>query len=219
MELNKPLYIERNVYTMALAEKWFGLGRKHSNFMCLAIRSGVCAGVVIHNQLYRGASESAGEIGHITVERNGPRCSCGNRGCLQQLVTSPAIVERARKKMNSTKTSLKEDKLSLERIIEEAKKGDSLCLGVLKEAGEYIGLAVSQLIDFFNPQLIIIAGSFVKAGELVLEPIRETVGRRALEVPRMVVRIAFSELGDDIGALGAANLVLQERFKFQPTQI
>lgn len=220
MELHKPLYIEKNVYTMALAEKWFGLSRKVSDFICMAIRSGVCAGIVIHGRLYRGASESAGEIGHMTVERNGPRCSCGNRGCLQRLVTAPALIERVSKRIaGGEKTNLREDKLSLERIIEEAGRGDFLSLSILKETGQYIGLATSQLIDFFNPQLIVIAGNLVKAGDLVLEPIRETVNERALEIPRQVVRIAFSELGESIGALGAANLVLQERFKFQLAQV
>lgn len=220
MELPMPVYMEKNVYTMALAEKWFGLGRKVSNFICLAIRSGVCAGIVIHNQLYRGASESAGEIGHMVVDRNGARCSCGNRGCLQRLVTDPAIIERAGKRITAgEKTSLKGNKLSLEKIIEEAKKGDILSLTVLKETGEYIGLAVSPLIDFFNPQLIVIAGNLVKAGELILEPLKETVKKMALEMPRRAAGIAFSELGDNIGSLGAANLVLQEKFKFRFAQI
>jgi len=220
MELHMPVYMEKNVYAMTLAEKWFGLGRKTSNFICLVIRSGVCAGMVIHNQLYRGASESAGEIGHMVVDKNGARCSCGNRGCLQRLVTAPAIIERIEKKMSEgEKTNLKRENLSLEKIIEEAKKGDALSLTVLKKTGRYIGLAVSPLIDFFNPRLIILTGNLVEAGELILEPLKETVRKKALEIPRRVAVITFSELGDNIGALGAANLVLQEKFKFQFAQI
>lgn len=217
LEFELPTYIEKNMRTMALAEKWFGQARNVDNMICLGVRSGIGLGVVVDGKLFRGVSESAGEIGHMTVDRTGPKCMCGNRGCLQELASGRAIVARIKKRMKNGESS-KIDKLvkgnwkkiTPEIVIQAAKSGDGIALEIAKETGEYLGLAIANIINLFNPELIILAGNLVSAGELILSRIRETVEERALEVPRKVVRITLSELGDNIGALGAAALIMCE---------
>ena len=224
LEFELPIYIEKNIRTMALAEKWFGQARNIDNMVCIGVRSGIGLGIIVDGKLFSGVSESAGEIGHITVDRTGPKCMCGNRGCLQELASGRAIVARIKKRMKNGESS-KIDKLvkrnrgeiTPEIVIQAAKSGDHAALEIIKETGEYLGLAIADVINLFNPELIILAGSLVSAGELILNRIRETVEERALEVPRKAAKIALSELGDNIGALGAAALIMCESEKVWET--
>jgi glucokinase-like ROK family protein len=228
LEFGLPTYIDKNIRTMALAEKWFGQARGVDNMVCLGVRSGIGLGIIVDGRLFRGVSESAGEIGHITVDRTGPKCMCGNRGCLQALASGQAIVARMRKRMKNGGTLDVDkglisplsplnkggrgdwEKITPQVVIQAAKSGDSVALEIMKETGDYLGLAVADVINLFNPELIVFAGSLVGAGELILDRIRKTVEERALEVPRRAVRIVLSELGDNIGAIGAGALVMCE---------
>ena len=219
-EFELPIYIEKNIRTMALAEKRFGRARNVDNMICIGVRSGMGLGIVINGTLFKGVSESAGEIGHITVDKTGPKCRCGNRGCLQELASGHAIIRRLRKQLKNGRSSKVDrmvgrdwERITLEEIIQAAKEGDELALDILAETGDYIGIALANVINLFNPELIILAGYLVEMGDLVLEPIKKTVKERALEVSQKNLRIELSELGDSISALGASALILSENIE------
>jgi len=218
IEFNLPVHIEKNIRTMALAEKWFGQGKRTQNMICLAVRSGIGLGIVMNRKLFRGISESAGEIGHITVDKTGARCMCGNKGCLQTIASGRAIVDRMKKRMRNGEKSMVEDlvggdreRITVRTVIAAARKGDKIATRIIVEAGEALGIATANIVNLFNPELIVIAGHLVPAGKLVLDPIINAVENRALEVPRKAVKIVFSNLGENIGAIGASALVICER--------
>jgi len=216
-EFGLPVFVDKNIRTMALAEKRFGQARDVDNMICIGIRSGMGLGIVIDGSLFRGVTETAGEIGHITIDRTGPKCRCGNRGCLQELASGRAIIRRLVGQLKKGRDSKVNelvggdwDKITLGPIIQAAKAGDGLALETLRETGDYLGIALANVVNLFNPELIILAGGLVEAGDLVLDQIRSVVEERALEFSLKRLRIVASELGDTIAALGASALVLSE---------
>lgn len=223
-EFGLPTYIEKNIRTMALAEKWFGQGHDINNFICVGLRSGMGLGIIIDGKLFRGSSEAAGEIGHVTFNRTGPRCRCGNKGCLQEYVSGRAILSKFQKQLKKGRRSDIErlingniNNITLEMIIQAAREKDDLALEIINESAEYLGINVANIINLFNPELVILAGFLVDAGDLILKQIRKTVEERALEVSRQNLRIELSELGDNISALGASVLILCENMEILNT--
>ena len=200
----------------ALAELWYGAEEGISDLIYVSIGSGVAAGIVHDGALYLGTNSSAGELGHVTVLPDGPRCPCGNRGCLQQLVSGPAIADAARAALREDPSSLLQElcgrypeRISAEVVFRAAEQGDVVAGGIVSDVARYLGIAVANLINLFNPQRIILGGPIGRAGQVLLDPLREEVQRRAMAYPRSAVEITANDLGPDTGAIGAAVLVLQ----------
>jgi glucokinase-like ROK family protein len=200
----------------ALAEFWYGAGQGVKDLIYVAIGTGIAAGIVHSSQLYVGANSSAGELGHVTVLPEGPACPCGNRGCLQQLASGPAIANLARARLREGGgTALRDmvgnhpELLTAEMVFQAAEEGDRLAGEIVRQAAGYLGIAIGNLINLFNPELVILGGSIGRAGQTLIDPLQEEVSRRAMAYPLSVVRIVVSALGPDAGAIGAAVLVLQ----------
>ena len=215
-----PVQVDDSARTMALAESWCGLAKGVENFIFVNLGIGVGAAIFFHSQLYRGAGGTAGELGHMTIDENGPRCSCGNYGCLETLVSGPAIARRAREALKEGVISIMNklskgnlENVTSEIVVEAAKRGDKLAFNLMEKTGEYLGIGVANAINFFNPQLVIIGAGVSKAGNLILDPVKRTVKKRALQVASDVVEIKISKLGDRSGALGAAILILKDIFQ------
>jgi N-acetylglucosamine repressor len=215
-----PTYLDNDVRAMALGESWFGLGKDVENFIFINVGMGIGAGIVLNNEVYHGVSESAGEIGHTTVLEDGPRCNCGNYGCLEVMAAGPGIVARSIKEIKrGTFTSLSDrvgdnlSDISSKMIYEEAIKGDDLSIHLIKETGKFIGIGIANMINIFNPEKVIIGGGVSEAGEMLVEPLVQTVMIRAMEIPAGVVKILPTALGENAGAIGAATLVLRRMFK------
>jgi len=216
-EFEVPVLVDDSARTMALAEHWCGIAKGVDDFIFVNVGIGIGAAIFFHGQLYRGASGTAGELGHTTVEENGPRCSCGNYGCLESLASGPAIARRAREALEEGVISLI-DKLSRgdpsritpELIVEAAKRGDKLAFNLMEKTGEYLGIAIANALNFFNPELVIIGAGVSRAGDLILDPIKRTVKARALETASSKAKIVISKMGDESGALGAAVLILEK---------
>ena len=212
--------IDDSARTMTLAESWCGLAKKVENFIFVNVGIGVGSGVFIHGELYRGSGGTAGELGHTTVEENGPRCNCGNFGCLETLVSGPAIARRAREALEQGVISLIEElaegdpnKVTAEIVVAAAKRGDKLAFNIMEKTGEYLGIGIANAINLFNPDLVIIGAGVSKAGRLLLDPVKRVVKARALQVASDKVDVKISTLGDDAGALGAAILILRDIFQ------
>jgi len=204
----------------ALGEHQFGAGKGVNNLVMLTVGTGIGGGIVINGKLYSGPSGSAGEIGHMTIDVNGPKCNCGNIGCLETLASGTAVAKEAIRRISqgerSSLTEIVEGKIeniTAEQVEVAARNGDSLALEVISKAATYLGIGLVNLVNIFNPEMIIIGGGLAKMEELLLEPARRIVKERAFQLSARLVRIVPAQLGDDAGVLGAAIFALQQRNK------
>jgi len=205
-----PLLIDNDANLGALAEGWWGAGRGIHDFAYIKVATGVGSGHVIGGKIYRGATGVAGEIGHLAIDPQGGPCICGLRGCLATLVGQSALVARARELLaNGSQSALAGKDVTVPGIEEAALGGDPLALQVVREAADYLGIAVAGLLNLMNPALVILGGDLAPLGELLLGPLRETVRRRTLVSSIAAAEVRTSELGSEAVAVGAATLVLE----------
>jgi len=220
-EFGLPTLVSNDANVAALAEQRFGAGKGLSDLIYITVSTGIGGGIITGGRLLLGAKGLAAEVGHMTLEPHGPRCNCGNVGCLEALASGPAIARRAVERIKEGVGSLIVDLVEghLERVTARevnlaAQQGDQLAISVFREAGFYIGVGVVNLLHLFNPAMVIIGGSVAKAGPLLFEPIRDTVRERVQ--PHFLVPIVPAALGDDVGLLGAIALALEQIPEGQP---
>ena len=217
-------YVDNGAKVMVLGERWCGAGQGSDNVIALIVGTGLGAGVTIDGRIFRGATESAAEWGHMRINIDGPRCSCGSNGCLEAYCGAHAIARRARESLAATPegSALKKigdlDHLTASDVIAAAMSGDRLALRLLEETGEYLGAGIANLVNLFNPEVVIIGGWVgIEAGEIMLPAIKVAVKESALEFPLRSTRIVISELADRAIVIGAATVVL-DKF-LQPPKI
>jgi glucokinase-like ROK family protein len=201
----------------ALAEFWYGTRRGVKDLIYVSIGTGVAAGIIHQGSLFLGANSSAGELGHLTIIPDGPLCPCGNRGCLQQLVSEEAIANTARQKLRRSSSSLLHataghhpELISAQDVFLAADRGDPVALETLEEIASHLGIAIAGLINLFNPEVIFLGGPVGEASAVLADKIKEKVQHRAMAYPMSAVQIQRSSLGTDAGAIGASVLVLQK---------
>lgn len=202
---------------VALAEHQLGAGKGVSNLVLITVGTGIGGGIIMNGRLYSGTSGSAGEVGHMTIDVNGPRCSCGNIGCWETLASGRAIAREAIARIGRGESSIlakmvggKLEKITAETVEAAARGGDSLALGVISQAATYLGVGMVNLVNIFNPEMIIVGGGVAKMGELLLEPARRVVRERAFKLAAEAVRIVPAQLGEDGGVLGGAILAYNQ---------
>jgi len=201
----------------ALGEYHFGAGQGVNNLILLTVGTGIGGGIIINGRLYSGASGSAGDIGHMVIDVNGPRCSCGNTGCLEALVSGEAVAKEATRRIRQGgRSSLTEvvggkiENITAEEVSIAARDGDSLASEVILQAATHLGVGLVNIVNIFNPEMIIIGGGMAKMGNLLLNPARQVVRERAFQLPAQAVQIVPAQLGDDAGVLGAAVFAFQQ---------
>lgn len=214
--LGLPTFVDKDTNVAALGEQRCGAGQGVQHLLYVTVGTGVGGGIILNGEVYHGASEGAGEIGHIPLVPDGPRCGCGHDGCLETLASGPAMARRAmeavRKGHRSHIVELAGgdvEAISAEIIAEAARDGDALAQEIFEIAGEYLGLGIAIYININNPQLVIIGGGVAEAGDLLFNPIRETVRKRALPLSAETAKIVPAMLGEDAGVIGAAILALE----------
>jgi glucokinase len=210
-KIGLPLTIENDANAAAWGEFRFGAGSEIDHLVFVTLGTGIGGGVITHGVLLRGAQGSGGELGHVTVHGTGPRCACGNRGCLEALASGTAIGRRGREvageKPDSALGRLAgERKVLGEDVTELARNGDDLALSVLEEAGLWLGIGLAGFVNIFNPEMVVVGGGAMEAGELILEPARREVHLRARPPSRDLVEVKEATLGPESGVLGAAAL-------------
>lgn len=200
-----------------LGEHRFGAGKGIKNLIYLTVSTGIGGGIIIDGELYSGACGSAGEIGHMTIDVNGPRCSCGNIGCLEMLASGTAVAREAIKRISQgEKSSLTEivsgniESITAEKVDIAAKDGDSMAKEVISQAATYLGVGMVNLVNIFNPEMIIVGGGMAKMGDRLLNPARQVVMERAFPLLAQAVCIVPAQLGEDVGVLGAAVFARQQ---------
>jgi glucokinase-like ROK family protein len=207
--------VDNDVNVMALGEIYQGSGKGIDNLIFIKIGTGIGAGIVCEGKIYRGASGCAGDIGHICVDKNGPICHCGNKGCLEAMAAGPAIAERALQAAQAGKSSIIMNLyeknghiLQAEDVGNASREGDALAIEVIRESGQYIGDVLAGLVNYYNPEMIVIGGGVSNLGNLLLSTIRQAVLHRSLPLATRDLQIVFSDIGQATGVIGAINLAM-----------
>ena len=200
--LDLPVQVDNDANLGALSEFLWGAGRTANSLAYLKVATGIGAGLIVEGRLFHGAGGTAGEIGHTTIDENGPICRCGRRGCLETFAAGPALIELLRPSLGAD--------LTVEAVLERAYEGDPGCQRALADAGRHIGQALGNLCNLFNPERIVVGGSLGAAGDLLLDPVREAVERAAIPSAADDVEIVLGVLGQRAELLGAVGLVLHE---------
>jgi glucokinase len=204
-------YLINDAKAAAVGEHEFGAGKGIDNLLCITLGTGIGGGIIIGGQLYLGQSGAAGEVGHMTIDVNGPRCVCGNVGCWELFASGTAMEKEATRRLGAGRVSLLsksfavgEGAIKAERIAEAAKRGDALALSVIEWSAKYVGSGLVNLVNIFNPEMIVMGGGLSKIGDLLLQPAVNIVRQRAFPLLSQAVRIVPSTIGDDAAVLGAA---------------
>lgn len=205
--------VDNDVRCATLGEYNFGAGKGAKNLICITVGTGIGSGIILNGQLVRGASMSAGELGHLILQNSdGPICGCGNTGCLEAFASGPSIVKMAQDYIMGGKSSKFKEMavntpITPQIISEAAKLGDEVAKTIFSITGNWIGIALSSVVNLLNPELIIIGGGVAEAGDLLFDPIRETIKKRALKSASEAVKVVPAELGESAGVVGASLLV------------
>jgi N-acetylglucosamine repressor len=210
-KLHLPVYIENDVNTLTLTERWFGPGQGVDNFLTVTVGRGVGLGIVANGQFYRGQSGGAGEFGHITINPDGPLCACGKRGCLEAYVGDPGLIRSAQEAQARGEFSAPVH--DVDELLSLAQNGDACAVRIFDEAGRILGIGIATLINLFNPKKIIISGEGAREGDFLFIPMKESIQQNTMPGlfdPDIVEIIPW---GDDAWARGAAGLVLREVFE------
>jgi glucokinase len=215
-EFGVTTLVDNDARVIALGEALYGVGQEVHNLFYIHVSSGVGGGLVIDGQLYRGVTTTAGEIGHTLIIEGGPRCSCGRQGHLEALVSAPALIARARELSRDEPGPLeawaREDPqgLRVKHVVEAARQGHAACRQVLSEAAHYLALAVANLVDLLNPEMVVLGGVVARlAGEDLLQPLRQEAASLSMPVPAQAVRIVLGSLGETSVVVGATALALR----------
>jgi glucokinase len=242
-ELKAPIYLENDANAAGLGEYMFGAGLGYQDAVYLTISTGIGGGIIANGRLLSGSKGTAGELGHMTIDRHGPRCNCGNIGCLESLASGTAIARRANERIalgqadgaalleyalthqrQEQSTNTPEDRhsslttpihVNARMVAEAAQAGIPLAREIIADAADALGFGLVNVIHIFNPQVIILGGGVVQIGDPLLEPARQVVKERAMSVPRDTAQIALAQLGTDAGLVGAGALVYYHQKQLQ----
>ena len=216
-EFKMPAYLLNDASAAALGEHRFGAGQGVDNLLFLTVSTGIGGGIIINGELYNGTDGAAGEMGHMIVLADGPECHCGQHGCLEALASGTAIARLARERLEEGENSLLEKMvegdlatITAEHVTKAAKKQDIVALSVIWEAAYYLGIGMANLVNLFNPQVIVIGGGVSAMGEMLLRPARKSMQEHAFKLPANTVRVVKSKLNPDSGILGAAAYAQQK---------
>ena len=215
-DLGRPVLLENDANAAAVGEMWQGAARGCGTVICLTLGTGVGGGIILDGELWRGIDGTAGEIGHTSIEPfGGVRCKCGNFGCLEVYASATAMVRITREALakpnDSVLRSVPLSDLTSATVYRAAVGGDALAREVFRNVGVHLGIAMANLVNTFNPEVIVVGGGAAGGWELFGDHAKEEIMKRAFPVPAQRCRVARAERGDDAGLLGAARLAFHNR--------
>lgn len=214
-KFNLPVFIENDSKARALAERMHGSAKDLRDALVIQLDWGVGMGMILNGKLYRGNSGFSGEFSHTLIEEDGLLCTCGKRGCLETIASGRAMVQQATVAMKESENTILHQvaaikgQLTHEDIVNAAKKGDQLAIGLINDMGQKLGKGISYLIQILNPETIILGGAIAQAKEYLLNPVNQALLSYCIPKLREDTTIQLSSLGKDAGVLGAASIVLQ----------
>lgn len=216
-----PVLLQKDTNAIALGEYWNGAGKGGSNLIYVELDIGIGNGIVCEGKVENGYNQMAGELGHITMEMNGPMCSCGNKGCLEVLSGGLAIVEQVKNRLSEQKEHplyKKMETLTIEDVLLAAENHDVLVLAVLNKAAEYTGVAISNLIKIFDPQMIVLGGILIRKNQRYMEAICNSVASRSMK-GHTKYQIVSSALEKKAGVVGAGIIVIDHFFETSVNEV
>jgi predicted NBD/HSP70 family sugar kinase len=207
-----PCTVDDSSRMMAVAERIYGVCRTVDNFVLISIGLGTGCGIFVNGELFRGSNGFGGELGHMVIKENGPRCVCGNFGCLESFVSGYAVERRLRDALsdNVYSSMMHLDSLTARDIVEHAERGDKLAYSIISDAAGHLGIGIANIINIFNPQKVVLAGGLAKAGHLLIDPAGRIVKGAALGFSGSKCAIELSALDEFAASTGAANMWLTE---------
>lgn len=202
-----PVYLENDVNTFALGENHFGLGKAHSNYLCISIGRGIGAGILVEDRLYKGAHHGAGEFGHtkLIYGSEARRCSCGERGCLEAYASTPAILAEAERHFGSG--------VSIEGLMERARSGNANAATLFEDAGRFLGLGLSTLVNLFDPEVILVGGEGTVYADFIEQSLKQSLRENTVYNLAEEIPIHFLPYEPDMWARGLATVVMMERLQ------
>ena len=210
-----PIFLDNDGNAAAIAEHMFGAGKGINNMVFITVSTGIGGGAILNGQIYRGNTKNALEIGHMTLDAQGPLCNCGNFGCAEVMASGTAIAREAKKavKMGYTTTLALYKNITSKEVFKEAQLGDSISQNILDTTLNYLGICVANIITCLDPEAVIIGGGVSKGGKIIFDKIDEVVKRRCFDTVSKNTRILPALLGTDAGVIGAAALAfIEEKF-------
>jgi len=217
-DYDAPVWVDNDVNLMALGELW-RLKRALPNFLVIKVGTGIGCGVVCHGEVYRGANGSAGDVGHICVDPDGPRCHCGNLGCVETMAAGPAIAREAAEAAQTGRSAIlaerlaQQGELTPEDVGHASRAGDAAANAIVQGSGTLIGQMLASVVNFFNPSHVFVGGGVTRIGPLFLAALRQSVYHRSLALSTRHLEILYTPLGDQAGLIGAGVLALQETLR------
>ncbi len=211
-EFSISVYLDNDANIATLAEYMFGQGKGKENLVYVTVSTGIGGGAILNGKIFRGSTGNALEVGHTTINTSGRRCGCGNLGCVEAMSSGTAIMRNAKDALNSrVETTLRNyDNVTSEQVFIEASKGDDVSRDIIENAMSYLGVAIANYANIFDPDIIIIGGGVTGAGSIVIDSINKEMKRRCLGPIYRNCKISVSELGGKIGVLGAIALAIIE---------
>jgi glucokinase len=209
-ELNLPVVLENDANAAAIGENWLGAAKGFQNSICVTLGTGVGGGIVLNGGILRGIDGTAGEIGHICVEPSGAPCGCGSRGCVEQYSSATAISRLTLELESHYPKSSLQNKLRATAldVYQAGKTGDELALEVFRQVGFYLGIALADLVNVLNPEVIVIGGGVSAGWDLFIHHVQAQIRNRSFREPAERAKLIRAKLGDDAGILGVAKLAL-----------
>ncbi|XOK59215.1 ROK family protein [Paenibacillus elgii] len=214
-EFNLPIAIDNEANVGALGEKEFGAGRSVSNMIYLSVGIGIGAGIILNDALYRGVSGFSGEVGHMTLAQDGPLCGCGSRGCWETFASEKALIHQAKAlQLVAEKIQVAEaiDKINLNTLLHLAKRGHRPVIDLFARTGHWLGIGITNLVNVFNPELIVIGNRMSLASEWIADSIRGTLNSHGLSFHRQKMNVVYAQLGMNSSAAGAASIAINRFF-------
>ncbi|WP_027099243.1 ROK family protein [Clostridium paraputrificum] len=209
---NIPVYLDNDANAAAIGEYMFGAGKGKNSIVYFTVSTGVGGGAVLDGKVYRGHTSNALEIGHTTVDPNGPRCNCGNLGCLEAMSSGTAIAKKGKEAVSTNVETIlkKHDTVTSYEVFKEAEAGDEVAKDIIDNALTYLGIGVANAIATFDPEMIIIGGGVSKAGDIVFDTVKKVVNKRCFKSMAESCEIVPAGLGSDAGVVGAVALAIIE---------
>jgi glucokinase len=215
--LGLPAALDNDANCAVLGEWWVGAARGSRHAIGITIGTGIGGGLILDGKLYHGASDVAGEIGHTTIDVEGRRCKCGNYGCLEAYASGPNIALRAVEEIQAGAVSMLPSlvggdlkKVTAQTVYRAAKDGDELALEVVNDTARFLGVGIGNLLNVFNPEVVVVMGGVTLAGDHLFVPLRRETARRAFKPAVAACRIVPGELSGTAGVYGAAKAFIDE---------
>lgn len=214
-EMGIPAHLENDANAAAIGEYLYGAGQGTRHMIYVTVSTGIGGGLILDGQIYHGLTGGAGEIGHMTILPQGPQCGCGNRGCLEAMASGTAIAREGQYLVNrgvaTLISELAEDAaggVSARTVVEAMRRGDEYATEIIVQAMSYLGIGMANLVNLFNPEMIVIGGGLTNLGDRLLDPVRRGIALYAFAMLAQQVQVTPARLGDDVGIVGAAGAAM-----------